>query len=235
MSDYKLELALDARAHENYEEAHGLLLDCLASAAERRDGAVLANALLAFADNLLEWCPGDDDPFHSRKCATEEALTVFRGIGDPAGEARALLILASVDHDRSQEFDLAALEIGRQICDNHIIARFKTMAGFSKLFAIGGLGGAQGVDGINPIWLQIWVGDSDRQWLQAHYVKRSIKPLGSISRIVPSAPNSPELLLDACLAFYPRHFASCPSLETVTSKLKGVELLDFNLGPVPEE
>lgn len=43
------------------------------------------------------------------------------------------------------------------------------MAGFSKIYCVGGLGGFQGADGVNPILFQILVGDASRQWLQVHY------------------------------------------------------------------
>ena len=43
------------------------------------------------------------------------------------------------------------------------------MAGYSRIYCIGGLGGFGGADGINPILLQIWVGDASRQWFEAHY------------------------------------------------------------------
>lgn len=98
------------------------------------------------------------------------------------------------------------------------------MAGFSKLYAIGG----SGFDGINPISLQIWVGDADRQWLEAHYIDQTIKPLGSVRRVIPARPNAPEALLDACIAFFPTHFARCRSLPQVAAELDSVDALDFN-------
>ncbi len=104
------------------------------------------------------------------------------------------------------------------------------MAGFSKIYLIGGQGGFQGADGINPIRLQIWVGDADRQWLEPHYVDRSIKPLGTIRSLVPARPDDPEALLDACIAFFPEHFKRCPSLSGVASELEGVTQMDFDLG-----
>ncbi|HEX7377046.1 MAG TPA: hypothetical protein VF278_08035 [Pirellulales bacterium] len=111
------------------------------------------------------------------------------------------------------------------------------MAGFSKLYAIGGLGGFQGYDGINPIELQILVGDADRQWLEPYYVNRKIRPLGSLRAIVPQGPDHPNALLDACLAFYPKHFDGCSTIMTVASKLQGTTKLDFDADPkaVPEE
>ena len=104
------------------------------------------------------------------------------------------------------------------------------MAGFSKLYVIGGLGGVQGADGVNPIQLQIWVGDADRQWLEAHYVDCSIKPLGAIRVIVPEKPNDPVAILDACLVFFPKHFEQCPSLAVAAASLARMTRLDFDQG-----
>lgn len=104
------------------------------------------------------------------------------------------------------------------------------MAGISKLFVIGGKGGFQGADGANPIELQIWVGDGDRQWLEPRYFKSNLRPLGKIRTIIPAGPNDPDALLDACIAYYPQHFTSCPSLGAVEANLNGAERLDFNLG-----
>ena len=65
------------------------------------------------------------------------------------------------------------------------------LAGFSKLYVIGGLGGFQGADGVYPIRLQIWLGEGDRQWLEPHYVDASIRPLGSVRTIIPDGPDAP--------------------------------------------
>jgi hypothetical protein len=54
------------------------------------------------------------------------------------------------------------------------------MAGYSRIYCIGGLGGFAGADGINPMLVQIWVGDADRQWLEAHYFDPGLEPLGCI-------------------------------------------------------
>ena len=111
------------------------------------------------------------------------------------------------------------------------------MAGYSKLYCVGGLGGYLGADGINPILLQILVGDADRQWLEPRYFDKRIKPLGKIRVIVPEAPNHPHSLLDACIAFYPTHFSSCALLTQVEQEVRGLKRLDFHLGmdKIPEE
>jgi hypothetical protein len=111
------------------------------------------------------------------------------------------------------------------------------MAGYSKLYCIGGLGGSEGADGINPIGLQIWVGNSSRQWLEPHYFDNDITPIGHIKVIVPRGPDDPNALLDACIAFYPEAFAQCASMAVVQSKLARAETLDFDLGEneIPQE
>lgn len=110
------------------------------------------------------------------------------------------------------------------------------MAGYSKLYVAGGLGGFMGVDGVNPIKFLIFVGDADRQWLTPHYLDRSIKPIGKLRVIVPSGPDHPDALLDACIAFFPRHFKSCPSLAKVESAIGNADRLDFDSHPqeIPE-
>lgn len=105
------------------------------------------------------------------------------------------------------------------------------MAGYSKLFVIGGKGGSAGADGVNPIELLILVGDADRQWLEPHYVDTSIRPIGKLRIIVPAAPDQADSLLDAIIAFYPRRFSQCPSLREVESALGNAERLDFNASP----
>ncbi len=44
------------------------------------------------------------------------------------------------------------------------------MAGFSKIYAIGGQGGYMGADGVNPMEMPLMVGDASRQWLEQRYL-----------------------------------------------------------------
>ena len=104
------------------------------------------------------------------------------------------------------------------------------MAGYSSIFCIGGVGGFQGCDGINPINLQIFVGNSDRMWLESHYVDRTLRPIGKIRIIIPEVPDSLHRLLDACIAFAPKYFQECPSLEKVKEELRDTKRLDFDSG-----
>lgn len=88
-----------------------------------------------------------------------------------------------------------------------------------------------GADGVNPIEFLVLVGDADRQWLEPHYFDSSIKPIGHLRIIVPAGPDHPDSLLDACIAFYPRHFRRCSSLGDVEVALRDVECLDFDARP----
>jgi len=103
------------------------------------------------------------------------------------------------------------------------------MAGFSKIYCIGKAGGYLGSDGINRIQLQILVGDADRQWMECHYFDSSIKPIGNLKAIVPSSPDSPDSLLDACITFFPAHFVKCLSLKAIVDQLKDATRLDLNI------
>ena len=113
----------------------------------------------------------------------------------------------------------------------HETTRGANMAGYSRLYVIGGAGGALGADGANPIDFLILVGDADRQWLEPHYFDKSIEPMGRVRIIVPAEPNQADSLLDACIAFSPRRFDECPSLAEVESALQDFERLDFHLSP----
>ena len=103
------------------------------------------------------------------------------------------------------------------------------MAGYSKIYCIGGLGGFEGADGINPIDFQIWVGDGERRWFEVHYFNDKIKPIGKLRTIIPESPDHPDGLLDACIAFSPEYFHVCAALEAVREKLQSQDRLDFNL------
>jgi hypothetical protein len=102
------------------------------------------------------------------------------------------------------------------------------MAGFNQIFCIGGVGGFNGSDGINPIELQILVGDGNRRWLESHYFDKSIKPIGRIKVIIPEVPEYLSGLIDACIAFAPKYFEQCPSMDKVKEELKEVRRLDFD-------
>ena len=101
------------------------------------------------------------------------------------------------------------------------------MAGYSKIYCIG----EDGFDGINPIYFQVWQGEGNRQWLEVHYFKEGLKPLGNIKSFVPQGPDMPDNLLDACIVFFPERFKKCPSFPVIEKKLAGGKGLDFDLYP----
>jgi hypothetical protein len=103
------------------------------------------------------------------------------------------------------------------------------MSGYSRLYVLGGEGGYMGADGVNPIGLFILVGDGNRQWLEPHYVDPSFTPLGGLKTLIPTEPDHPDMLLDACIAFAPQLFESCPSMPSVDEQLGKAEFLDFEL------
>ena len=107
------------------------------------------------------------------------------------------------------------------------------MAGISKIYCIGGEGGFLDADGMNPIDFQILVGDADRQWLEVRYFNRDIRPIGKVRVIIPKGPDHPDALIDACLAFFPEYFESCPSLVQVVEALGNVPRIDFHLDGEP--
>ena len=102
------------------------------------------------------------------------------------------------------------------------------MAGFSKIFVVGRPGGFMGADGVNHIECLILVGDSSRQWLTPQYLDSTFAPLGKMKVIVPRGPDVLDSLLDACIAFCPWYFTSCPSFGRVKLLLKNVDRLDFD-------
>jgi hypothetical protein len=102
------------------------------------------------------------------------------------------------------------------------------LSGYSSVYAIGGLGGFQGADGINPIELFILVGNGDRQYLQSHYFDASIMPMGTIQTIIPPRPDHEDNLLDACIVFCPKYFRDCASFAEVEKSLPIANVLDFD-------
>lgn len=103
------------------------------------------------------------------------------------------------------------------------------MAGFYKLFSVG----EDGWDGMNPIYYQILVGTSDRMSLEPRYFDNRFRPLGRVKVIVPPSPDHPDILLDACIAFSPIYFESCPSLGKVGEALADAKCIDFHLNGYP--
>ena len=89
----------------------------------------------------------------------------------------------------------------------------------------------------HTILMEIYRGDGNRIWYETHYLDKSIKPIGEITVTVPNSPDDPNQLLDALIAFAPKFFENCPSLEIVKKFLANKKRLDFDLGQndIPED
>lgn len=103
------------------------------------------------------------------------------------------------------------------------------VAGFTRLYVIGGPGGFAGSDGVNPIETLILVGEADRTWLEGRYFVSGRGPIGQVKTMVPAEPGALDALLDACLVFHPDPFRECPSFETVIDQIGTTDHLDFHL------
>ncbi|MBL8862356.1 MAG: hypothetical protein JNK02_10125 [Planctomycetes bacterium] len=157
--------------------------------------------------------------------ATANRLATPQAVDDQAGEAlaaRGLGVTSAEEH--------CAPPLWRSVRAQDEPGG-ANVAGYSKIYVIGGQGGVMGADGVNPIELLILVGDASRQWLEPHYFDKSIQPIGKLRVIIPAGPDQPDSLLDACIAFCPRHFSACPSLQEVESALRAAERLDFHARP----
>lgn len=105
------------------------------------------------------------------------------------------------------------------------------MAGYSRIYVIGGQGGFMGADGVRHPECMLLVGEGSRQWFEPRYLDKSISAIGKLRSMVPAGPADPDSLLDACIALFPRYFKGCPSLEEVESELRDREQLDFDADP----
>ena len=101
------------------------------------------------------------------------------------------------------------------------------MAGFYKLYVVGGAGGFMGSDGVNPIDFIILEGEGSRMWFEARHFRPHTRA-SKVRNMVPAGPNDPNALIDAVLAFDLGRFAECPSFAAVRDQLEGVDRLDFD-------
>jgi tetratricopeptide (TPR) repeat protein len=76
--------------------AHGYYTQSLNLCRGHGDRPGEAAALVALADLALHYNPTDQGPFSLRKSLAEQALAIYRDLGDKRGTARALRVLASV-------------------------------------------------------------------------------------------------------------------------------------------
>jgi len=92
------------------------------------------------------------------------------------------------------------------------------MAGYERIYLFGGLGGYLGADGMNPIAMQIWVGWSDRKWLEAHYFVDDLEAIGGIKAIIPKQHDEELNLLEASIIFGPQFYTMKCDLMEITMK-----------------
>ena len=110
------------------------------------------------------------------------------------------------------------------------------MAGISKAYFIA-THSKDNENSLLNILITTFRGDGNRIWYESHYLDKSIKPIGKITVTVPSSPEDPNQLLDVLIAFAPKFFENCSSLEAIKNKLRDKKRLDFDLGKedIPEE
>jgi len=92
------------------------------------------------------------------------------------------------------------------------------MAGFYKIYLVGGSGGFLGFDGINPIFFQILIGTADREWLEPKYFDEKFSSMSNITHMVPQGPINDENIIDGLIIFAPQLFEeSCDLLKEAHS------------------
>ena len=90
------------------------------------------------------------------------------------------------------------------------------------------MGAGKNTDKTNSVDLEILVGYGNRIWLEPKYHNKTIRPIGKIRTVIPSSPDDQNALLDACIAFAPKYFAKCPTLDDISKKLANMRTLDFD-------
>lgn len=100
------------------------------------------------------------------------------------------------------------------------------MSAYSKILLIG----HESKDGLEDIYLEILQGEGEKRWYEAKYDEEKIERLGNIRSVIPVNRDDSNSILDACIAFAPKLFENCPSLNDVKSELKDKNMIDFSTG-----
>ena len=108
------------------------------------------------------------------------------------------------------------------------------MGGFSKIFCISGEV-YENYESVHSVQLFIFAGEGNRQWYEPHYVSKNIKPIGKIHTIIPAGVNDENSLLDACIAFAPKLFDSCPTLKKIQAELEDSKSLSLVEDEIPND
>ena len=104
------------------------------------------------------------------------------------------------------------------------------MAGFSKIYIIGGSGGFLGSDGVNPIIVQILVGGSDGEWLEVNYLDSKYDSLCGIKKIIPRKTVNDDTILEGLLVFTPWLFSEkCDLMNNLKDYFKKLGRKNINL------
>jgi hypothetical protein len=104
------------------------------------------------------------------------------------------------------------------------------MAGFSKIYIIGGSGGFLGSDGVNPIIVQILVGRSDGEWLEVNYLDPKYDSLCGIKKIIPRKAVDDDTILEGLLIFTPWLFIEkCDLMINLKNYFKKLGRKNINL------
>ena len=90
------------------------------------------------------------------------------------------------------------------------------MAGFNKIYMVGGSGGFLGADGINPIAFQILIGNSSREWLEPKYFDKKFNSISGITHIVPFNPTDDENIIDGIIIFPQLFEEKCSTIKKGT-------------------
>ena len=101
------------------------------------------------------------------------------------------------------------------------------MAGFNQIIIVGMPGGFQGTDGVNRIDLLMLIGNSGRQWIELLENRFSNNPISNVKRIVPSAPDQKNSILDAIVLFCPELFSENILYTDFVNQLNDIEFIDF--------
>ena len=105
------------------------------------------------------------------------------------------------------------------------------MAGFHKIYMIGGQGGFLGSDGINPIGFQILVGNADREWLEVKYFDEHFQSIAGITHMVPLRPINDENIINGIIMFGPQLFMQdCDLLKDAFKHFKDLGKKKIDMG-----
>jgi hypothetical protein len=102
------------------------------------------------------------------------------------------------------------------------------MAHLSRVYLVMVPHGYAGLEGTDTLCLAILQCEGNRRWLEPKYFTPVLKPIGRVKTIIPPAPDHPDALLDALIAFLPEHFRPCPSFAAIARRLARATTLDFD-------